>query len=46
VFYDKIEGTNNLITFEGDSIRKLKTAFIDAVADYSFLRESKKSDKF
>ncbi len=33
-FYGKIEGINDLITFEGASVKELKRAFKDAVEDY------------
>lgn len=33
-FYGKIEGINDLITFEGASVKELKKAFKDAVEDY------------
>lgn len=34
VFYGKIEGINDLITFEGQSVKELVKAFHDAVDDY------------
>jgi predicted HicB family RNase H-like nuclease len=34
VFYGKIEGINDLVTFEGSTVTKLKTAFKEAVQDY------------
>jgi len=34
VFFGKIEGINDLITFEGETVNKLKRAFKDAVEDY------------
>lgn len=34
VFYGKIEGVNDLVTFEGDSVSSLKKAFEEAVLDY------------
>jgi predicted HicB family RNase H-like nuclease len=34
VFYGKILGINDLISFEGSSVKELKTAFKDAVDDY------------
>lgn len=34
VFYGKIHGINDLVTFEGESVKELKTAFNDAVEDY------------
>ena len=34
VFYGKIFGINDLVTFESDSAKELKIAFIEAVEDY------------
>lgn len=34
VFFGKITGIRDLVTFEGDSVTKLKKAFKDAVDDY------------
>ena len=34
VFYGKILGVDDLVTFEGSSVRELKKAFKDAVDDY------------
>jgi len=34
VFYGKVEGVNDLITFEGNTVNKLKSAFKEAVNDY------------
>lgn len=34
VFYGKIEGVNDLVTFEGTTVTQLKTAFKEAVLDY------------
>lgn len=34
VFYGKIEGINDLITFEGTTVANLKAAFKEAVEDY------------
>src|SRR5690606_15402016 len=34
VFFGKIEGINDLITFEGTTVSELKTAFEEAVEDY------------
>ena len=34
VFYGKIEGINDLVTFEASTVSKLKKAFRDAVEDY------------
>ena len=37
VFYGKIEGINDLITYESESIKNLSTAFIEAINDYVHL---------
>jgi len=34
VFHGKILGINDLVTFEGDSVKELKGAFEEAVQDY------------
>lgn len=34
VFFGKIEGINDLINFEGQSVDELKASFIEAVDDY------------
>jgi len=34
VFFGKVEGINDLITFEGSSVAELKNAFHEAVDDY------------
>lgn len=34
VFYGKIIGINDLVTFEGTTVKELKTAFREAVEDY------------
>jgi predicted HicB family RNase H-like nuclease len=34
IFHGKIEAINDLVTFEGESVRELKKAFKDAVDDY------------
>ena len=34
VFFGKIIGINDLVTFEGQSVPELKAAFIEAVEDY------------
>ena len=39
VFYGKIEGVNDLVTFEGNSVSKLKSSFQEAVEDYVELCE-------
>ena len=39
VFYGKIEGVNDLVTFEGETVKKLTKAFKEAVEDYTDLCE-------
>ena len=39
VFYGKLEGVNDLVTFEGSSVNELKTAFEESVEDYIELCE-------
>lgn len=34
VFYGKVLGLNDLITFEGESVRELTAAFKDSIEDY------------
>ena len=34
IFYGKIIGINDLVSFEGDSVSELKSAFREAVDDY------------
>jgi len=34
VFYGKIEGINDLVTFEGNSVSSIKSAFEESVLDY------------
>lgn len=34
IFYGKIEGINDLISYEGSSVNELKSAFEEAVEDY------------
>lgn len=34
IFYGKIEGIGDTVTFEGQSVNELKTAFHEAVDDY------------
>lgn len=46
VFFGKIEGVNDLITFEGTSVSKLKSAFKEAVEDYIDLCQSAGKDIF
>jgi predicted HicB family RNase H-like nuclease len=46
IFYGKIEGINDLVTFEGSTVRELKKAFEDAVDDYLSICEEVKKDPF
>lgn len=34
IFHGKIEGIDDLVTFEGESVQQLKKAFEEAVDDY------------
>ena len=40
IFFGKIEGITDLITFEGDTVKDLKQAFEEAIEDYTELCES------
>lgn len=40
VFYGKIEGIDDLISFEGKSVEELKSSFIEAVEAYRDICES------
>jgi predicted HicB family RNase H-like nuclease len=42
VFFGKISGVNDLVTFEGSSVKELHKAFIEAVEDYISLCEKEK----
>ena len=46
IFYGKITGINDLVSFEGESVTELKSAFIDAVEDYIELCRSLGKDPF
>lgn len=39
VFYGKIEGINDLVTFEASTVAKLKSSFKEAIEDYVELCE-------
>jgi len=41
VFYGKIEGINALVTFEGQTVTKLREAFKEAITDYLALCKAK-----
>lgn len=34
IFFGRIEGINDLVTFEGENVKQLKSAFQEAVNDY------------
>ena len=40
VFYGKIEGVDDLVSFEGSDVKELKGAFQEAVDDYISLCET------
>lgn len=42
VFYGKIEGINDLVTFEGKSVKELLSSFREAVNDYVELCKANK----
>ncbi|HPB82494.1 MAG TPA: type II toxin-antitoxin system HicB family antitoxin [Spirochaetota bacterium] len=42
IFYGKIEGINDLVTFEGKSVKELLASFKEAVEDYIVLCKSNK----
>ena len=44
VFFGRIEGISDLITFEGESVASLKSAFEEAVEDYISLCDSIQKD--
>lgn len=46
LLYGKLEGVNDLITFQGDNVKDLREAFIEAVEDYLYLCKLKKKDPF
>lgn len=47
IFYGKIEGIDDLVTFEGKSVNELKKSFAEAVEDYleTCKRYNKKAEK-
>ncbi len=47
IFFGKIEGINDLVTFEGKTVDQLKKSFQEAVEDYSEICKSngKKTEK-
>jgi predicted HicB family RNase H-like nuclease len=46
VFFGKIEGINDLVSFEGESTKELKQAFHDAVEDYIEICRENSKDVF
>jgi predicted HicB family RNase H-like nuclease len=44
VFFGKIEGISDLITFEGTTVSELKSSFHEAIDDYLFLCEEASKD--
>jgi predicted HicB family RNase H-like nuclease len=46
VFYGKLEGINDLVTFEGKTVNQLKKSFKGAVEDYLSLCESAGKEVF
>ena len=43
IFYGKLEGIDDLVTFEGKSVEELKSSFKEAVEDYLIIcRETRK----
>ena len=44
VFHGRVHGINDLVTFEGQSVKELKVAFAEAIEDYlNFCKEVGKS---
>lgn len=46
IFYGKIEGINDLITFEGENVSELRQAFYEAVDDYLQICEANNRSAF
>jgi predicted HicB family RNase H-like nuclease len=44
IFYGKIEGIEDLISFEGKSVNEIKKAFVESVDDYLSLCKKAKKD--
>jgi len=42
VFFGKVEGVNDLITFEGDSVKELKSAFCYVIDEH--IKDSKRDN--
>ncbi len=46
VFFGKIEGIKDLVTFEGKSVKEIKKSFMEAVEDYIELCQNNGIDPF
>lgn len=46
VFFGKIEGINDLVTFEGSTVKEIKSSFKDAVEDYIEICKDKNIDPY
>ena len=46
LFYGKITGIDDLVSFEGESVKELKSAFVEAVEEYIELCRSLGKDPF
>ena len=46
IFYGKITGIDDLVSFEGESVKELKSAFVEAVEEYIELCRSLGKDPF
>ena len=46
LFYGRVEGINDLVTFEGESVQTLKKSFQEAVDDYIQLCQEAGKDPF
>ena len=46
LFFGKITGIDDLVSFEGESVKELKTAFVEAVENYIELCKSQNKDPF
>ncbi|EQA60681.1 type II toxin-antitoxin system HicB family antitoxin [Leptospira alexanderi] len=44
IFFGKIEGIEDLVSFEGESVKQLKKAFQESVDDYLLLCKKSKKD--
>ena len=44
VFFGKIEGINDLVTFEGSTVKEVRSSFTNAVEDYVEICQNKHID--